>query len=140
MREFDEAMYEVLAPDAPLLAAAPGGVWRRLAPLNTDTPFVVFRQHLPDEDHYTLAGLAYRWLNYECAVVDRAESAVAALTALDLAHALIQEQAASFTIDGWTATQVRRRQQSDGHFIDPGGRVWQTVANQYRVMVVPDGQ
>jgi hypothetical protein len=112
-------------------------VWRKLAPLETETPFVVFRQVGPDEDKYTLDGIAYRWLNYECAVVDQSESADPSLTALELAHALIQEQAASFSMSGWAVSQVRRRQQSDGHFIDAGGRLWQTVANLYRVMVVP---
>jgi hypothetical protein len=139
MKLFDEAMYAVLEPDAGLLAAAPGGVWRRLAPLDTPTPFVVFRQQVPDEDKYTLAGLAWRWLTYECAIVDRAESAQPALTALELAHALIQEQLTTLSAEmaGWDVAQVRRKQQTDGHFLDAGGRVWQTVANQYRVMVVP---
>lgn len=135
MKELDDAYYSALSGSAPLAAAAPGGVWRALAPLETAAPFVVFRQSAPDEEKYTFARLAYRWCQYDVAVVDRSESAGAAQAALALAHSILQD--ATLSLVGWTLSSIRASRTADDHFVDAGGRVWQTVTRTYRMMVVP---
>lgn len=139
MKEMDEGYYAVLAADATLAGLAPGGVWRQLAPLDTPVPFVVFRQSAPDEDKYTMAGLAWRWVQYDAAVVDRSESADAALAALARVHTLLQEAETALTAEmtGYTVKRTRATRQADDHFIDQGGVPWQTVTRTYRSMVVP---
>jgi DNA-binding LytR/AlgR family response regulator len=127
----DQALIAKLTSDATLTAAAPGGVFRDMAPQSTTTPFVVVTQ-MSHVDAYAIGSQAYEELLYLVKVVDQANSSSAAQTAADRVQTLLQ--GATLTITGYRSMLVQREERIVYVEVDDeSDRRWQHRGGLYRV-------
>lgn len=127
----DAAVIARLAGDATLTAAAPGGVYRDVAPQGASTPFVIVSQ-MAHEDDYALGAQAYERVLYLVKAVDLATSGTGAQAAADRVHALLQE--ATLTITGYRSMLVQREERvAYVEVVDGSDRRYQHRGGMYAV-------
>jgi hypothetical protein len=127
----DQAIIARLAGDATLTAAAPGGVFRDMAPQGVSTPFVIVSQ-MSHGDEYAIGSEAYEELLYLIKVVDQANSGSAAQTAADRVQTLLQT--VTLTITGYRSMLIQREERVVYVEVDDeSDRRWQHRGGLYRV-------
>lgn len=131
MNAVDAALWAKLTGDATLMGLATGGVYHRVAPAGTSTPFVVF--NLQDgESSYTQGRLATRDLVYLVKGIDEGLSGKVAGQIDERVNVLLTD--VMLTVAGWTNIYLRRS--SDVEYIEVAdGVVYQHVGGLYDVMV-----
>jgi hypothetical protein len=127
----DQALIAKLTSDATLTAAAPGGIFRDMAPQGIATPFVIVTQ-MSHADAYAIGSQAYEELLYLVKVVDQANSGSAAQTAADRVQSLLQN--ATLAITGYRSLLVQREERvAYVEVDDESDRRWQHRGGLYRV-------
>ena len=128
----DAAIIAKLANDATLTTAAPGGVYRDIAPQGVASPFVIVTQ-MAHGDEYAIGSQAYEELTYLVKAVGSGTSGNAAQTAADRIHALLQ--GATLTITGYRSLIVQRAERVGYVEVeDASDRRWQHRGGMYLVM------
>jgi len=125
------SLQAVLAADATLLAAAPGGVWVDPAPDGVAQPFVVLEQTFGADAGYGGGG-RYSTVTYEVRVVAPASQVATVRTAAARIDALLHD--ARPTLTGFRVLGCRRTAPVDVVLEETTGR-WVQVGGEYTVMV-----
>lgn len=131
MNAVDAAIHSKLTGDATLMALATGGVYHRLAPAGTSTPFVIFNLQTGDAT-YTQGRLATREMYYLIKGIDEGLSSKVAGQIDDRVIALLND--VMLTVSGYTMLHLRRS--SDVEYVEVADGVsYQHVGGLYLVMV-----
>jgi len=131
MNVVDAALYTRLSEDLPLMTLATGGVFHRLAPAGSATPYVVF-QLQSGEATYTQGRLATRDMSYLVKAIDEGLSSKVAGQIDELIDALLTDE--SLTLAGWENIYLRRT--SDVQYVEVAdGVAYQHVGALYDIQV-----
>jgi hypothetical protein len=129
----DQALIALLANDATLTAAAPGGIYRDIAPQKAATPFIIVSQ-MAHEDQYQLGAQAFEHVRYIVKAVDQSTTGSAAQTAASRIHTILQDS--TLTATGYGSLLVQREERIA--YVEPeddSDRRWQHRGGMYYVMV-----
>lgn len=129
MKTIEKAIYARLSGDATLTSLAPGGVWRGVAPVNTDGVIVVFTQ-ASENDLYTLASRAISESSYLVKAVAPGETATPAWDAANRIDVLLNDYA--MTLDTGTVLSIRRERVTSFTELD-GGEQYQHAGGYYLI-------
>ena len=131
MRIVETALYGTLAGDAQLSTAAPGGVWRNVAPVGTRGVWVIY-SWASETDAYTFAERAYADFTYQVKAIAPGGSAGPAWAAAERIEELLTDQPVDVP-DGHL--MVLRREQVVSYTDTDGGELYQHCGGFYRVTV-----
>jgi hypothetical protein len=132
----DTALIAKLTGDATLMAAAPGGVYREVAPQGVQEPFIIVQQ-MTHEDQYLLRRQeAFESFLYLVKAVQQSMTAAAVQTCADRIHVLLQNGTMSPT--GYNLTLMQREERIATVEIDEDRDLrYQHRGGLYRVIVEP---
>ncbi len=125
------SLQAMLAADATLSAACPGGVWMDPAPDGVDQPFVVVDLAFGTDDGYG-GGPGHTEVAYEVCVVAPSTSVATARTAAARIHTLLHY--ATPTVSGFRVLGSRRTAPVDETIEEGSGR-WVRLGGEYTLLV-----
>lgn len=130
-----DAMYDVLAADATLLAGLPGGIWSVRPPVGTAYPYMRLRLMPSPNERWTLGGRRILNLRYQVEVALSGYSTKAGETSLARADTLLSD--GSFSPSSGNIMSCRR-EGFPGHTSEEvEGKAYQLVRAAYLVMAQP---
>lgn len=138
MREFEDALYGVLAGDSTLLASAVGGVWKVQAAQGTALPYVWMNAQSPFRAVQTFSGTpCMEGVYLVRGVVDAGNAGgmpTVSYTIQERIHTLIENTSPTLA-GGKSVMFLRRDRIFDFSEMDPSGRRFQHLGGLYRVWV-----
>ncbi len=132
----DIALISKLTSDATLMALAPGGVFREIAPQGSAEPYVIVQMMRHSDEYLINRGEAFEEFTYMVKAVQRNTSGATVQSVADRIHTLLQD--GTMTITGYNLTTMQREERIAYVELDENrDQRYQHRGGLYQVLVEP---